>query len=67
MGDLRISGRVGTWKADAARESFGSAASDADVCAGHVELRAAGAVGGVESYSCQYGRSDILNLGGTYR
>jgi hypothetical protein len=67
MGYLRISGRVGTWKADAARESFGSAASDADVCTGHVELRAAGAVGGVESYFRQYSRSDILNLGETHR
>lgn len=61
MGDLRVAGRVGAWEADAARELFGSAASDANVGAGHVELRAAGAVGGVEGYICQYDRSKIMN------
>jgi hypothetical protein len=60
--DLRVAGLVGTWKADAARELSGSAASDADVCAGHVELGATGAVGRVESYLHQYDRSKGFGL-----
>lgn len=63
VGDLRVVGRVGTWEAHAAGEGLGSAAGDADVGAGHVELGTSGAVGGVESYAAsQYRERQELGV-----